>query len=175
MGLLVCACGGNEERMQDIAKKMNAEVVCVQKCKQAVEIKGNLKCENPGNCPGQALKVMNIKKAGAKHILIGNCTDCSNTVMGSAPKMELEVYHQTDHVLKTVGKDVIRYMTASKKVPQLGEEVVEVKEEVKPVEDINVSKEIETIETSFEEFVDDGQLVINIKEGKDIYVEFVVE
>lgn len=175
MGLLVCACGGNEERMQDIAKKMNAEVVCVQKCKQAVEIKGNLKCENPGNCPGQALKVMNIKKAGAKHILIGNCTDCSNTVMGSAPKMELEVHHQTDHVLKTVGKDVIRYMTASKKVPQLGEEIVEVKEEVKPVEDTNVSKEIETIETSFEEFVDDGQLVINIKEGKDIYVEFVME
>ena len=175
MGLLVCACGGNEERMQDIAKKMNAEVVCVQKCKQAVEIKGNLKCENPGNCPGQALKVMNIKKAGAKHILIGNCTDCSNTVMGSAPKMELEVHHQTDHVLKTVGKDVIRYMSASKKVPQLGEEVVEVKEEVKHVENINVSKDIETIETSFEEFVDDGQLVINIKEGKDIYVEFVVE
>lgn len=30
MGLLVCACGGNEERMQDLAKKMNAEVVCVQ-------------------------------------------------------------------------------------------------------------------------------------------------
>ena len=28
-------------------------------------------------------------------------------------------------VLQTVGKDVIRYMTASKKVPQLGEEPVE--------------------------------------------------
>ena len=39
MGLLVCACGGNEERMQDLAKKMNAEVVCVQKCKQAADVK----------------------------------------------------------------------------------------------------------------------------------------
>lgn len=163
MGLLVCACGGNEERMQDIAKKMNAEVVCVQKCKQAADVKGNLKCENPGNCPGQALKVMNIKKAGAKHILIGNCTDCSNTVMGSAPKMNLEVHHQTDHVLQTVGKDVIRYMTTSKIVPQLGEEV-----KVETVEESNV-------ETNTMSFTDEGGLVISLKEGKDICVEFVID
>jgi len=38
---------------------------------------------------------MNIKKAGAKHILIGNCTDCSNTVMASASKMNLEVEYKT--------------------------------------------------------------------------------
>lgn len=173
MGLLVCACGGNEERMQDLAKKMNAEVVCVQKCKQAADVKGNLKCENPGNCPGQALKVMNIKKAGAKHILIGNCTDCSNTVMGSAPKMNIEVHHQTDTVLKTVGKDVIRYMTASKTVPQLGEEVVE---EVKTqsVEQPK-SETVETVETNFASFTDEGGLVINLKEGKDIRVEFVID
>jgi len=173
MGLLVCACGGNEERMQDLAKKMNAEVVCVQKCKQAADVKGNLKCENPGNCPGQALKVMNIKKAGAKHILIGNCTDCSNTVMGSAPKMNIEVHHQTDTVLKTVGKDVIRYMTASKTVPQLGEEVVE---EVKAqsVEQPKVET-VETVETNFASFTDEGGLVINLKEGKDIRVEFVID
>ena len=168
MGLLVCACGGNEERMQDIAKKMNAEVVCVQKCKQAIDVKGNLKCENPGNCPGQALKVMNIKKADAKHILIGNCTDCSNTVMGSAPKMNLEVHHQTDHVLQTVGKDVIRYMTTSKTVPQLGEEV-EVK--AQSVEE----PKVETAEVNFTSFTDEGGLVINLKEGKDIYVEFVID
>lgn len=171
MGLLVCACGGNEERMQDIAKKMNAEVVCVQKCKQAVDVKGNLKCENPGNCPGQALKVMNIKKADAKHILIGNCTDCSNTVMGSAPKMNVEVHHQTDHVLQTVGKDVIRYMTASKTVPQLGEEVEEVLVKAQSVEE----PKVETVETSFTSFTDEGGLVINLKEGKDIYVEFVID
>lgn len=171
MGLLVCACGGNEERMQDIAKKMNAEVVCVQKCKQAVDVKGNLKCENPGNCPGQALKVMNIKKAGAKHILIGNCTDCSNTVMGSAPKMNVEVHHQTDHVLKTVGKDVIRYMTTSKVVPQLGEEVKEVLAKDKLVQE----SKVEAVESNFTSFTDEGGLVINIKEGKDIYVEFVID
>lgn len=171
MGLLVCACGGNEERMKDLAKKMNAEVVCVQKCKQAADVKGNLKCENPGNCPGQALKVMNIKKAGAKHILIGNCTDCSNTVMGSAPKMNVEVHHQTDHVLQTVGKDVIRYMTASKTVPQLGEEVEEVLVRAQSVEE----PKVETVETSFTSFTDEGGLVINLKEGKDIYVEFVID
>ncbi|WP_347449139.1 proline reductase-associated electron transfer protein PrdC [Terrisporobacter vanillatitrophus] len=171
MGLLVCACGGNEERMQDLAKKMNAEVVCVQKCKQAVDVKGNLKCENPGNCPGQALKVMNIKKADAKHILIGNCTDCSNTVMGSAPKMNIEVHHQTDNVLQTVGKDVIRYMTASKTVPQLGEEV-EVK--AQSVEEPK-AETVETVETNFASFTDDGGLVINLKEGKDIRVEFIID
>ena len=172
MGLLVCSCGGNEARMQDLANKMNAEVVCVQKCKQAVDVKGNLKCENPGNCPGQALKVMNIKKADAKHILIGNCTDCSNTVMGSAPQMKLAVHHQTDNILQTVGKDVIRHMTVSKTVPQLGEEVVsevvatEVNEEVSaPV--------VETV--GFESFENDGQLVINVKEGKDIYIEFIMD
>ena len=166
MGLLICACGGNEERMQEIAKKMNAEVVCVQTCKQAVEVKGNLKCENPGNCPGQALKVMNIKKADAKHILIGNCTDCSNTVMGSAPKMNIEVHHQTDNVLQTVGKDVIRYMTASKTVPQLGEEVVD---EAQLVEE----PKVEVVNTT--SFTDEGGLVINVKEGKDIYVEFIID
>lgn len=171
MGLLVCACGGNEERMQDLAKKMNAEVVCVQKCKQAVEVKGNLKCENPGNCPGQALKVMNIKKAGAKHILIGNCTDCSNTVMGSAPKMNLEVHHQTDHVLETVGKDVIRYMTTSKTVSQLGEEVEEVLVKAQSVEE----PKSETIQMDEVSFTDEGGLVISLKEGKDIRVEFVID
>lgn len=57
VGLLVCACGGNEERMRDIAKKMNGEVICVQKCKQAAEIKGALKCENPRQLPGTGSEV----------------------------------------------------------------------------------------------------------------------
>lgn len=171
MGILVCACGGNEERMQEIAKKMNTEVVSIQKCKQAVDIKGSLKCENPGNCPGQALKVMNIKKAGAKHILIGNCTDCSNTVMGSAPNMNLEVHHQTDHVLQTVGKNVIRHMTTSKTVPQLADK------EVKDVKATSVKNAeiVEMASDNFTSFTDEGGLTINIKEGKDIYVEFVMD
>ena len=46
--------------------------------------------------------------------------------MASASKMNLEVHHQTDHVLQTVGKDVIRYMTTSKHVPQINERFEEI-------------------------------------------------
>lgn len=116
VGLLVCACGGNEDRMREIAAKMNGNVVSVQCCKQAVSVKGTLKCENPGNCPGQAQKCLNFKKAGCKYIIIGNCSDCSNTVMGSAPKLKLAVFHQTDHVMRTVNHRLIRRLTISKKL-----------------------------------------------------------
>lgn len=116
VGLLVCACGGNEARMREIAEKMNGNVVSVQCCKQAVSVKGTLKCENPGNCPGQAQKCLNFKKAGCKYIIIGNCSDCSNTVMGSAPKLKLAVFHQTDHVMRTVNHRLIRRLTISKKL-----------------------------------------------------------
>ncbi len=116
VGLLVCACGGSEARMREIAEKMNGSVACVQCCKQAVSVKGTLKCENPGNCPGQAQKCLNFKKAGCKYIIIGNCSDCSNTVMGSAPKLKLAVFHQTDHVMRTVNHRLIRRLTISKTI-----------------------------------------------------------
>lgn len=120
VGLLVCACGGNEERMRDICEKMHGEVVSVARCKQAIEMKnGTLKCENPGNCPGQAQKCLQFKKDGAEYIIIGNCSDCSNTVMGSAPKMKLKVFHQTDHVMRTIGHPLYRRLTVSKQVEQL--------------------------------------------------------
>jgi len=118
IGLLVCACGGSEARMREIAEKMNAKVVSVQRCKQAAEIKGALKCENPGNCPGQAQKCIAMKKDGAEYILIGNCSDCSNTVMGSAPKMGLKIFHQTDHVMRSIHHHLYRHLTVSKKVDQ---------------------------------------------------------
>lgn len=53
VGLLVCACGGSEERMREIADKMNGKVVSVCRCKQAIENKPGapLKCLRPGNCP----------------------------------------------------------------------------------------------------------------------------
>ncbi len=108
IGLLVCACGANEERMREIAKSLNSQVVGVERCKQAVEVKGTLKCENPGRCPGQVQKVMALKKAGAKGVLIGNCTDCSNTVMSCAPKMKLPVYHSTDGALRAVNHKIVR-------------------------------------------------------------------
>ncbi len=116
-GLLICACGGDEDRMRDIATKMNAEIGLVQRCKQAAEMKnGALKCENPGNCPGQAQKCLNFKKDKCEYIIIGNCSDCSNTVMGSAPKLKLKVFHQTDHVMRTVGHPLYRRLTVSKKL-----------------------------------------------------------
>ncbi len=119
MGVLVCACGGDEARMRDIAQKMNANVVSVAKCKQAAEMKnGALKCERPGNCPGQVKNSMQFKQDKCEYCIIGNCSDCSNTVMGSAPKMGLKVFHQTDHVMRTIGHPLYRYLTVSKQVEQ---------------------------------------------------------
>jgi proline reductase-associated electron transfer protein PrdC len=108
IGLLVCACGANEERLRDVAAKMKSEVVAVTKCKNVEEIKGSNKCKTPGDCPGQAAGIMYLKKQGAKRILISNCSDCSNTVMCCAPKVGLPVYHHTDHVFRTVDYPLTR-------------------------------------------------------------------
>lgn len=108
MGLLVCACGAGEDRLREIATKMNADVVGVERCKQAVESRGILKCDDPGNCPGQAEKILSLKKKGAEVLLISNCSDCTNTVMSIAPKLKIPVYHCTDHVMRTVGHSLIR-------------------------------------------------------------------
>ena len=109
IGLLVCACGANKERLEEIAESMGSQVVGVDYCKQAIEMKnGSRKCENPGICPGQVAKVMKLKKDGAQAILISNCTDCSNTVMSCAPQMKLPVYHCTDGALRAVNMKLIR-------------------------------------------------------------------
>ncbi|MCR5054422.1 MAG: proline reductase-associated electron transfer protein PrdC [Lachnospiraceae bacterium] len=150
VGLLLCACGGNEERMREIAGRMNGTVGLIQKCKQAVEVKGTLKCENPGNCPGQAEKCLNFKKDGCTDILIGNCSDCTNTVMGSAPKLGLTVHHQTDHVMDTVGHERMRHLTKSKQVQA----------------DITSSGDYEMTR-----IIEGGMLKIRIKEGKNIHIE----
>ncbi len=119
VGLLVCACGGDEARMRDIATKMNGKVASVARCKQVVEMpSGALKCERPGNCPGQVQNSMQFKKDKCEYIVIGNCSDCSNTVMGSAPKMGLKIFHQTDHVMRTIKHPLFRHLTISKKVSQ---------------------------------------------------------
>lgn len=111
IGLLVCACGGDQARLEQLAASMHSEVVDVEFCKQARLMKnGTRKCENPGHCPGQVQKVMAIKKAGAKAILISNCTDCSNTVMSCAPQLKLPVYHCTDGALRAVNHKLIRRM-----------------------------------------------------------------
>jgi proline reductase-associated electron transfer protein PrdC len=108
MGLLVCACGGNEERLREIAASMGANVVGVEFCKQAKNIKDNLKCDNPGKCPGQSAKVLKLRSLGAKTLLISNCTDCSNTVMSIAPQLNLAVYHCTDGPLRAAGLKLVR-------------------------------------------------------------------
>ena len=123
VGLLVCACGGSEERMRDICQKMNGVVKSVARCKQAIENKPGapLKCLRPGNCPGQVKNNIQFKKDKCEYILIGNCSDCSNTVMASGPKMGLKVFHQTDHVMRTIGHPLYRYLRVSKQVEQLPE------------------------------------------------------
>ena len=108
VGLLVCACGANEERLRDIASKMKAEVKGVTFCKNFTE---NKKCKTPGVCPGQAQSVLYLKSCGAERLIISNCHDCSNTVMTSAPKLGLGVYHSTDHVLRTIDYPLIRRMS----------------------------------------------------------------
>ena len=94
--------------MKQIAESMGSEVAGVQYCKQAMETGNTRKCLNPGKCPGQVQKVMLLKKAGADALLIGNCTDCSNTVMSCAPKLGLAVYHSTDGPLRAVNHKLIR-------------------------------------------------------------------
>lgn len=108
IGLLVCACGANEERLRDVAAKMGAEVVAVTKCKNVVDVRGANKCQTPGDCPGQAQGIIYLKSKGAKRILISNCSDCSNTVMCCAPKMGIPVYHHTDHVFRTLDYPLTR-------------------------------------------------------------------
>lgn len=108
LGLLVCACGAGRERLEQQAESMGSQVIGVEYCKQAHAVKGSLKCENPGRCPGQVQKVMALKKAGAQAVLISNCTDCSNTVMSCAPRLGLPVYHCTDGALRAVNQKLVR-------------------------------------------------------------------
>ncbi len=108
LGLLECACGADEFRLRQIAHDMGAEVVGVTRCKQAFEVRERLKCENPGKCPGQAGTISSLKKMGAKAVLLGTCSDCTNTAMEVARKMDLTVYHHTDHVMRTMGIPLIR-------------------------------------------------------------------
>lgn len=108
IGLLVCACGANKERLEEQASSMGSDVVGVEYCKQAKQVKNTRKCENPGKCPGQVQKVMALKKAGAQAVLISNCTDCTNTVMSCAPQLKLPVYHCTDGAMRAVNHKMIR-------------------------------------------------------------------
>lgn len=49
VGLLVCACGANEDRLRDVASKMKCQVVGAVECKNVVHVKNALKCKTPGD------------------------------------------------------------------------------------------------------------------------------
>ncbi|MDR7855305.1 proline reductase-associated electron transfer protein PrdC [Tissierella sp.] len=115
IGLLVCACGADENRLRDIAAKMKSKVVAVTKCKNIVEVRGANKCLTPGDCPGQVQGIMDLKKNGAKRVLVSNCSDCTNTVMCCAPDMDLAVYHHTDHIFRTVDHELTRRLPMEEK------------------------------------------------------------
>ena len=110
VGLLACACSATPARMKELAKKMNADVTGVEWCKNAVinPKTGTAKCKNPGICPGQAQTILKLRKEGAKTLLVGNCTDCTNTVMGVAPKLNMPVYHTTDFARRAVHMRIMR-------------------------------------------------------------------
>lgn len=75
IGVIACECGAQEERLEEIAKNMGAEVVATTKCKRMVEVNGRYRCDKPGSCPGQAEKVLYLKKEGAEVVLTGTCQD----------------------------------------------------------------------------------------------------
>ena len=105
--------------LRELAEKMNAKVVSVARCKQAIENKPGapLKCLTR-IAPGQVRNNMQFKKDGCEYIVIGNCSDCSNTVMASGRKMGLKVFHQTDHAMRSVGHALYRSLKVSKQVSQ---------------------------------------------------------
>ncbi|MCL2851454.1 MAG: proline reductase-associated electron transfer protein PrdC [Defluviitaleaceae bacterium] len=74
-GVLACECGAGEERLGEIVAGMGGTVVAEAKCKRMVEIGGRFRCEEPGNCPGQAEKVLGLKAKGAEVIIAGSCED----------------------------------------------------------------------------------------------------
>ncbi|KPU27042.1 electron transporter RnfC [Caloranaerobacter sp. TR13] len=75
VGLIACECGAQEDRLKQIAEGMDAKVVAITKCKRMIEVSGRFRCEKPGVCPGQAEKVLFLRKQGAEAIITGTCED----------------------------------------------------------------------------------------------------
>lgn len=75
VGLLVCESGADEQRLREIAKGMGAQVVAVEKCKRMKTVNGRDRCDLPGACPGQAEKIMIMRKKGMQAIIAGSCGD----------------------------------------------------------------------------------------------------
>lgn len=72
-GLIGCECGAQIDRLKEIVEGMGGEVIAATNCKRMVDVGGRFRCEEPGVCPGQAEKVIGLKKNGADVILVGTC------------------------------------------------------------------------------------------------------
>lgn len=76
VGIIACECGAGKERLTEIAEGMGGTVVADTMCKRMVDDgRGRFRCELPGMCPGQAEKVLYLKKQGAEVIITGTCED----------------------------------------------------------------------------------------------------
>ena len=74
-GFIECECGAQYDRLAQIAKEMGGEIVASVKCKRMEEVNGRFRCTLPGICPGQAEKVLELKKHGAEALIVGTCED----------------------------------------------------------------------------------------------------
>jgi len=74
-GVLACECGAGEDRLNEIVAGMGGEVVAYAKCKRMTKVNERYRCEEPGNCPGQAEKILALKNAGAQAVVVGTCED----------------------------------------------------------------------------------------------------
>lgn len=75
-GIIICECGAGKERLTEIVEGMGGKVVAETMCKRMVDDgRGRYRCELPGMCPGQAEKVLYLKKEGAKAVVVGTCED----------------------------------------------------------------------------------------------------
>lgn len=72
-GVIGCECGAQIDRLTRIVESMGGEVVATTNCKRMKEVNGRFRCEEPGVCPGQAEKVIYLKKEGAEAIIVGTC------------------------------------------------------------------------------------------------------
>src|SRR5699024_730045 len=54
IGILLCECGGEEQRLKEIAEGMGQKVVGITRCKRMVKVGDRYRCDKPGVCPGQA-------------------------------------------------------------------------------------------------------------------------
>lgn len=75
IGVIECECGAQLDRLSEIVEGMNGKIIASTKCNRMVEINSRYRCDLPGICPGQAEKVLYLKKQGVEAIITGSCED----------------------------------------------------------------------------------------------------